>query len=148
MFLTNIFGPFGHRNVWNEMKHLRDEMNRLFGTFFVEPSGSAFPSINIWAGKDDAILTSEIPGIDPDDLAISVAEDTFTLSGDRPLEEGTSEGEYHRKERALGRFSRTIQLPFRVDGSKVDATYNQGILRVHLPRLEEDKPKQISIKVS
>jgi len=130
------------------MKRLQEEMNRLFGSYLPEQAGSAFPAINLWAEKDNALLTAEIPGIDPENINISVARDTITLSGEKPEDKGVKGKDYHRSERMTGTFSRTIQLPFRVDGSKVDANYHNGILRAHLPRLEEDKPKQISIKVS
>lgn len=148
MLFPDIYSTFGFRGPWDEIKRVQSEVNRLFKSFIPGLSGDAFPGINLWVGKESAILTAEIPGVSPDTLDISVAQDTFTIRGQRPQEEETSKDAYHRRERKYGKFSRTVQLPFRVDGKKTDASCVNGILRVQLPRLEEDKPKQISIKVS
>jgi HSP20 family protein len=84
--------------------------------------------------------------VDPGDIEISVRDDTLTLRGSRKaveLEEGTT---YHRRERGSGAFARTVELPFRVEGGKVEATFEKGVLKISLPRAEEDKPKKITIK--
>ncbi|MDT8271740.1 MAG: Hsp20/alpha crystallin family protein [Desulfomonilia bacterium] len=92
------------------------------------------------------IITSEIPGIDPADLDLSVTGDTLTIKGIRkPLVLGEGET-WHRRERGYGNFFRTVQLPYTVDGNKIDAQYTQGVLRIVLPRAEADKPRKISVK--
>lgn len=145
MLLSNMRNIGRTHNVWREMQNLQNEMGRLFAgerLLF----GGKYPAINVWAGENDMIVTSEIPGIDPKEIDISVKGDTLTVSGSRTPEE-TKEGEvYHRRERGHGRFSRTIQLPFKVDAGKVGAKYEKGVLSIKLPRAEEDKPKKISIK--
>ena len=139
-------GHFGRRwDPFREMESLRREMNRLFAQ--TVPSGSPeFPALNVWVQDHNARVTAELPGIDAQDIDISVVGDTLTLKGDRKadvLREGES---CHRQERGSGPFARTLKLPFRVDPERVSAKYEKGILRVTLPQSEEDKPKKIQIK--
>lgn len=136
------------RSVWREMERLQREMNRL-----VERSGDGirgeFPPLNIWANEETAMITAEIPGISAENLDISVVGDSLTLSGSRGSEEnGDGERKHHRRERWQGSFSRTMQLPFRINVENVDATIENGILRVVLPRAEADKPQRISINAN
>jgi HSP20 family protein len=146
-----MFGP----GIWRlgrivdpmtEVQRLQREMNRLFsGT--TEVYAHDFPAVNVWRGENGAIVTAELPGIDPAKLDISVVGDSITLSGNREVET-LKEGEsYHRQERAYGRFVRTLQLPFRVDSAKVEAKYERGVLHITLPRVEAEKPKKIAINV-
>lgn len=128
-----------------DMHRLQDEMNRLFSRVSV-PYAQNFPAIDIWAGEDKLVVTSEIPGVDVKDIDVTVVGDVLTLSGSREPEElGKDEG-YHRQERAHGGFSRTVKLPFRVDSTAIEASYEKGVLTLTLPRPEEDKPRKIEIK--
>ncbi len=128
-----------------EIESLRREMNRLFAR--TSPwEAPEFPAINIWVRDNEARVTAELPGIDAKDLDISVIGDTMTLGGNRKadvLKEGES---YHRQERGSGSFARTVRLPFKVETDKVSAKYERGVLRITLPRAEEDKPKKIEVK--
>jgi HSP20 family protein len=118
-------------------------MNRMGTGLAVAPS---YPAMNVWINEDGAIVTAELPGFDPEALDISVVNDTLTLSGDRCAEE-TGEGTtYHRRERRCGKFSRSFQLPFLVEGTDVEASFEQGVLKIELPRAEADKPKKITVK--
>ncbi len=113
---------------------------------FEGPSAVEFPAMNVWASDGNAVITTELPGMDPEAIDISVANGSLTLSGLRKAEE-LKEGEsYHRKERWDGRFKKTIELPFSVDASKVQARFSKGVLYISLPRAEADKPRKISIK--
>jgi HSP20 family protein len=130
---------------WFEMERLQREMDRLFSGASL-PFAQNFPALNLWTGENDVVVTAELPGIEPDDLEISVLDETLTLSGTRTLEQ-LNEGEsYHRQERGHGRFTRTVTLPFKVDSDKVAAVYERGVLQITLPRAEEDKPKKIKVK--
>lgn len=145
-----MFGPrfwgFGRLlDLGAEMQRLQNEMNRLFSSL-VPAYDREFPAVNVWVGKDDAIVTAELPGIDPEKIDISVSGDTITLSGTREkdvLKEGET---YHRQERSYGSYTRTLQVPFEVDVSKIDAKYEKGVLRITLPRSEQAKPKKITVK--
>jgi HSP20 family protein len=102
--------------------------------------------MNVWTDQDSAVVTAELPGVNLEDINISVEDDTLTLRGDRQREELEEGVTYHRRERRFGSFLRTFQLPFRVDADKVDATLKNGVLSVSLPRAEEDKPRRIVIR--
>jgi len=133
---------------WDEIRRLQREMNRLFSDFFGEPVEEVYPAVNVWRKDDSVVVTAEMPGVEPGDIDLSVEGDTLTIRGSRKPEELKEGEEYHRQERHSGAFVRAIELPFRVDPEKVDARYEKGILRVTLPRAEEDKPKQITVKAS
>lgn len=130
---------------FTEILRLRDQMNRLFSTVGYTAT-AAFPSVNIWSGKDGCVVTAELPGIDGEKLDISVLGDTLTIAGVREAEPLKGDESYHRKERNGDRFSRTLQLPFRIDSDKIEARYEKGVLSISLPREEADKPRKISIK--
>jgi HSP20 family protein len=130
---------------WFEMERLQREMDRLFsGTSL--PYAQNFPALNLWTSENDVIVTAELPGIDSDSLDISVLDETLTLSGTRSIDQLKEDESYHRQERGHGRFSRTLVLPFKVNADKVAALYERGVLKITLPRAEEDKPKKIKVK--
>jgi HSP20 family protein len=134
---------------WEPISEL-ERLSRQFDNLFTGPSGTVheFPAVNVWSQDDTAILTSEIPGIDPDSLDISVVGQRVTISGQRQPEAPKESATYHRRERLHGQFARTLELPFRVDAQKVEANYSKGVLTVKLPRAEEDKPRKIAIKAA
>jgi len=106
----------------------------------------SYPAMNVWTDQDGAVVTVELPGINPEEIEISVKNDTLALRGSRAPDE-VQEGEtYHRRERGSGSFTRSLQLPFQVASDKVAASYEKGVLSITLPRAEADKPKKITIK--
>jgi len=120
-------------------------MRRTLRRFDV-PSTFEFPAINVWASEDNAVVTTEIPGIDPSAIEISVVNDSLTLRGSRQTED-LKEGEsYHRRERWSGQFTKTLKLPFAVESGKVEARFSKGVLFISLPRAEAEKPRKISVK--
>jgi HSP20 family protein len=133
---------FGSRwDPWREF----DNMQRTF-TRWTTPSSVEFPAVNVWVSADNAFVTSEIPGVDPDSIEISVVGKSVTIRGARKpdmLKEGEA---YHRRERWEGQFSKTLEMPFTIDSSKVEAKSARGILRISLPRAEADKPRKIAVK--
>jgi HSP20 family protein len=134
---------------WREMDRLRRDMNRLFTDWSTQARRTVapgYPAMNVWAGQDSAIVTAELPGVNLEDIDISVEDDTLTLRGDRQRDELGEGVTYHRRERRFGSFLRTFQLPFRVDAAKVDATLKSGMLSISLPRAEEDKLRRIAIR--
>ena len=131
---------------WSDFGDFERAMNRVFGDLY--PTQTEYPPVNIWTGKDDVVLTAELPGIEPDDLDVSVHENTLTLhctpqQRERELQEGET---VHRRECVRAGFSRSWRLPFEVDGDKVDAKLDKGILKLMLPRSEASKPKKIEVK--
>ncbi|HQE93349.1 MAG TPA: Hsp20/alpha crystallin family protein [Anaerolineae bacterium] len=142
---------WGSTTPWDELERLRREMNQVFANFPVLSEARitpGYPAMNVWTNENGAVITAELPGIDPAELDIAVVENTLTLSGERkPLELG--EGEvYHRRERGYGKFTRSFQLPFNVEAGNVQAVYEKGVLQITLPRAEADKPRKIAVKAA
>lgn len=130
--------------LFRDMRRTQAEMNRLLGGLRLGLR-SEFPPVNVWAGADGAIVTTEIPGVSPDKIDITVHQDTVTLRGTREPEHVEGDAIVHRRERAQGPFSRTVVLPFRVDADKVSAKFNRGALTLELPRPAADKPRHIKV---
>jgi HSP20 family protein len=105
-----------------------------------------FPALNVWTNEDGAIAAVRLPGVNADDLDISIKDNTVTIAGSHGPEEGQDEANYLRRELRYGDFSRSFQLPFNIGADKVEATYENGILNLHLPRAEADKPRKIEVK--
>jgi HSP20 family protein len=98
----------------------------------------------VYANQDGVVITAELPGVNPDDLDISVHRETVSIKGKRDDRAADARG-YHRQERRQGNFLRTISLPFLVDTAKVRAEMSDGVLALSLQRAEEDKPKRVSV---
>jgi len=137
-------------NAWNEMERLQREMNRLFEPFSGgRPAESGdFPNVNVWTSDDDALLTAELPGVDPKEIEVTVKNRTVTIRGERKGAELKDGEQYIRRERGTGSFVRSLALPFTVDGDMVSAEYRMGILQLRLPRADADKPKRIAVRAA
>jgi HSP20 family protein len=135
---------------WSELEQLRQDFDRLLeGSLprVYRQRARTFPAVNIWTNdREGAIVTAELPGVDADDINISVTADTLTISGKRQRDEGPTAEQYHRQEQSYGEFNRVIQLPYSVNNDGVDASVESGVLRITLPRAEAEKPKQITVK--
>ena len=142
MALSPFFGF--ERDPIAVMRRLQDEVDRASPS--PASSGGGFPAVNIWQGTDSAALTAELSGVDPADIDISVREDVVTITGERKPPATDEQTVWHRRERAYGRFSRVIQLPFRVDRDRVEARLQDGVLQIELHRPEADKPRRVQIK--
>lgn len=145
------FNRYRVANPWQEVERIHREMNRLFSGFYESPRtrvAPSFPAMNVWTNPDSAVITAELPGVNPEDIDISVVGETLTLTGSRSPEELKEGEKYHRRERGYGKFTRTFQLPFTVEAGKVEAVFNKGVLHISLPRAEADKPKKITIKAT
>jgi HSP20 family protein len=130
-------------STWDPWREL-DRTQRLFREF-TSPSSAEFPAVNVWSNGSEAVLTAEIPGIDPKMVDISVVGKIVTIRGSRQPEPVKENEAYHRQERWSGQFNRTIDLPFAIDAGRVEAKFSRGVLTVTLPRTEADKPRKITV---
>lgn len=149
--LRQPFNRYNAMTPWHEFEQMRREMERVFDNFYTRPRrqvAPSFPAMNAWTNKDGAVITAELPGVNPEDIDISVVGETLTLTGERKPEALQDGEKFHRRERGYGKFTRTFQLPFSVEGDKVEAVFDKGILHISLPRAEADKPKKIAIKTA
>ena len=128
----------------------RREMLRLFDAVAGDASGDVgagvFPPMNITQDDDNFYLRAEVPGTKPNELSISAVRNRVSIAGKREIQREHDRASYHRKERAEGAFDRTVTLPTEVDAGRVDASYADGILTLTLPKAEETKPRQITVR--
>jgi HSP20 family protein len=145
IMLRRRFIPSG----WDELDRLQREMNRLFENYDrgFAPSVN-YPAVNLWLNEDGAVVTAEVPGLDGKDLDISVVGETLTISGERKSDATSDDAVYHRQERSFGKFTRMVELPFVVEATKVQANLENGVLRIFLPRAEQDRPRKITVKAN
>ncbi len=132
-------------NPWSELERMQRQLFRNFGRSGYD-SEPAFPAANVYANDQAQVITAELPGLKPEDIEISVAGETLTIKGHREPEKVAEGAEYHRRERLFGSFTRSFQLLFPVDADKVEASFENGVLRMRLPRAESDRPRKIAIK--
>src|SRR5829696_8568512 len=137
---------------FREIRSLQDEMTRLFtgampasGNREEMAHGSWAPSVDIFEDKDRLILEADLPGMSRDDFEISVENNIITLRGERKFEKKTDGENYHRVERSYGSFTRSFTLPHTVTAEGATAEFENGILRVGLPKREETKARRIEI---
>lgn len=139
-----------------------EEMDRLFDNFFqhgwMRPwrfEWSSFPELTTLEGKipkvdvvdrdNEIVVRAEVPGVEKNDLDVSVSDNALTIKGFTRREEKEETGNYYRHEISAGSFSRAVALPADVDGSKAKASFKDGMLELTLPKVE--KPKRHSIKL-
>jgi HSP20 family protein len=105
------------------------------------------PAVDIAEHDDEYLVKVELPGVNKDDVKLTLENNILTIRGEKKQEKETKKENYHRVERSYGSFQRSFTLPAAVKADKIDASYNDGILTVSLPKAEEAKPKQIEVKV-
>lgn len=143
-----LFPELGSRfgvDPFAEMRRVQNEMNRIFSGL-ATTAESGYPLVNLWLGEDSVVVTTELPGLGPEDVDLTVRQDTLTIQGKVEPTVGGDEVVWHRRERGQGGFARTVQLPFRVDPDAVQGRFENGVLEVELKRPEADRPRKIQIK--
>ena len=152
MILKRMFDlpNYGWRSAFDDLERMRRDMDRLFGQVvgraYWPTHAGVFPLVNVTEDKDHFYIRAEIPGMNSDDINVSATGRNLTISGERKI---ASEGEnvkYHRREREGGNFSRIISLPNDIQVGKIEAGYIDGVLTVTVPKAEETKPKQITVR--
>jgi len=137
--------------VWNQLNQLQSEMNHLFDRWGDDSRRllgltGAYPPLNVWEDADALHVEAELPGLNLNDLEIYVTGgNQLTIKGERKPSV-PEQGVWHREERPAGVFSRSLTLPFSVDADKVEARFENGVLRVKLPKHESSKPRKINVK--
>jgi len=135
------------------LSSLRRDMDRLWDRFFGEDLGLTrwrevwTPSLDVSETKNDLIVKTEIAGVDPKDVDISLSGDMLTIKGEKKQEKEEREEGYHLMERSYGSFSRSVRLPVEVDQDKVKASYKNGVLKITLPKSEKMRAKEIKVNI-
>lgn len=144
------------------MEDLRSEIDRLFDYFTrgfgrdlfapLEPIGfgsvELMPSMDLHETDTEVRLNVELPGVEEKDIDISVSDQMLTVSGEKKTEAESGEGESYRSERRYGRFSRSVSLPFPIDGDKVSARFSKGVLAITMPKPAEVSARTRKIPIS
>ena len=137
---------------WLRITDLRQELDRLFDRMFESrwdqfpATGDWVPSLDLSETTDALVLKMEVPGMDAKDIQVSLQEDLLTVKGERKQEKEEKGEQYHQVERSHGAFTRSVRLPIGVDGSKVNATFRDGLLVVTMPKTPAAKGFTIPVK--
>lgn len=131
--------------TWDPFTLVRD-IDRLFESPRVS-FVPTFPRFDVFEREGNLIVRTEIPGVRPDDIDVTVENGTLTVSGTRSFQEESGDGDFHRKEIYEGEFKRTVLLPEGLDLEQVNATSRDGILEVRIPRSAEVLPKKIKVEL-
>jgi len=135
----------------NALLNLQRDLDRVFdkplGLDLGLSGRGVFPAVNVFSDRDGYVIRMEIPGVSPEQINIESHGRTLTLSGKRESA-APQGGSFHRRERSSGQFSRSLQLPADLDLSRAEASYRQGMLTVRIPKKEEAKPRQITVKAA
>lgn len=141
------------RSRHGSLRNLQREVDSIFDQFFKRRTEEGDRTSAVWAPQTDLSETEDafhirldVPGMSSEDININLQDRMLTISGTRESEQ-TEEGEdYVRVERTFGNFHRSFTLPNDVDEENVEATYENGVLSIHVPKTEESKPRQIEIQ--
>jgi HSP20 family protein len=147
-------------NPWRDLATWQNTFDRMFEDSFSrtlapwfnqEDGGWQNLDLDISENEENLLIEASLPGINPDDVEISVHNNILTIKGETKFEreEGKDEeGKYHLRERRYGSFYRTVQLPLEVNADAAEANFKNGVLHLTLPKVEEAKPKRINVKAS
>ncbi|UCC80488.1 MAG: Hsp20/alpha crystallin family protein [Candidatus Zixiibacteriota bacterium] len=134
-----------------ELMSLRDEMDRMFDSFWGEndgrDGGMLMPPVDMIENDDNFVVSVELPGLKKDEIKMTMQNNVLTISGSKKHEFESKEDTVHRVERSYGSFCRSISLSSTIDSSAIKASYDSGVLKVTLPKVEEAKPKEIAIDI-
>ncbi|MBI1852223.1 MAG: Hsp20/alpha crystallin family protein [Planctomycetes bacterium] len=142
------------RGNGSELASLQTSVNRLFNEFFTgidmplaEKFGEWAPALDLAETDTEILVKTEIPGIDPKDMDVSIAGEVLTVKGEKKSEVEEKGKTWHRTERNYGAFQRSINLPCPVYADRVKAEYKNGVLSIMIPKREEARPKPIKVNV-
>jgi HSP20 family protein len=151
------------RTRWDPFQDLRDaqeemaqmtQMSQMLARALGlqgQPQGSATatawaPALDISERKDAYLVTVELPGVEAEDLEITLEDGLLTIQGERIFAHDSSEQQFHRVERRYGAFRRSITLPAQVQAEQIEASFDNGVLQIVVPKMEEATPKRIQIR--
>jgi HSP20 family protein len=136
-----------------DLEGLKKEMDDLFERFSdwrpslrLREKGDWVPSVDSSETEKEIIIRAEIPGVEKEDIDVSLENKTLTIRGEKKTEHEENEENIHRVERRFGSFMRSIELPAEVDADKVSATYKGGVLKLKLPKVKSQTAKKIEVK--
>jgi HSP20 family protein len=133
---------------FRELAQLQGEMSRFLNGLYEGTGRSSqgwVPSLDVWETESELVYAFDLPGLEENKISIEVQDDTLTVTGERERATQEQGDRFYRFERRTGSFSRAVGLPAGVDESKIQASYTNGVLEVHVPKPEEAKPRRIQL---
>ena len=127
-------------------RELERFLGKPYGSEMGTSAGGVFPPVNVFRSRDALVVKAEVPGVDPSTVQVSVEGRTLTIAGERA--DSAQKASFHRRERRFGKFSRSLQLPEDVDGTKSTAECRNGVLTLTIPKREEAQPRQIQVQAA
>jgi HSP20 family protein len=136
---------------FRDLMNIHEETGKMLDSFFERRGEDGdvdwAPAMDVSELENEIVVKAEIPGMEKEEIKVTVKDDMLTVSGEKKREEREEGENWHRVERTYGSFRRVLTLPS-VDNEKVEATYKDGVLKIRLPKQESAKPKEIPVKVS
>ena len=136
---------------FNELRQVQDTMNRIWRGYQAPSDSGGFEAwavpLDVVRKGDDIEVLASVPGVDPDNIQITVENDVLTISGQTESENKTSEGDFLMRERRSGSFHRALRLPDTVDVERAETGYENGVVTISFPKLESKKAKKLSLTV-
>jgi len=137
---------------FREMTSLREAMGRLFEESFLRPtqwgagpwSGQVLP-VDMYETADQVVVKAAVPGVKPEDIVVTVTGDQLTIKGEFKSDEKAEKGNYLRQERRYGSFCRQVSLPAGVEADRAEATFENGVLTLEMPKVEVAKAKTVKV---
>ena len=146
--------PLAKWNPFRELEDIQNRLSSLFGRTSLRGLGEESMTVSEWTplvdlAEDDKeyLIKAELPEVKKEAVKVTVENGVLTITGERKLEKEEENKKYHRIERAYGSFMRSFTLPQDAAGDKINAEFKDGVLKVHLPKSAEAKPKSIDVKV-
>lgn len=138
---------FTRREPFKELYQLRDDFNRMMVTPFAKmmQGYAEFPQVDLYETEEELILKADLPGVIKEELDIRVARDSIFIGGNLGQENEANEENYIYRERSYGEFNRTIPFSSQVEYEEARASYNNGVLEIRVPKLEQEKGKKLHI---
>jgi HSP20 family protein len=138
---------------FTDLMSLRQAMDRLFEDSFVRPSRAletlgevAAPALDVYQTASEIVVKAALPGVKPEDVSIDITGETLTVKGQSKADQEVKREDYLYQERRYGAFSRSAVLPGGLKTDKAEATMDDGVLTLTIPKAEEVKPKAIKVK--
>ncbi len=139
---------------FEDLMNIHQNFDRLFDEFFGRYPlefdgrvGTWSPAVDVSEDRDNIYFSVEVPGLSKDDVKITIQDNLLTIRGEKKQETEQKGTNYHRVERSYGAFTRSFSLPTAIETDKIKAQFQEGLLRITLPKAEEVKPKEIPIAV-
>lgn len=144
-----VFRRIPGRNILN----IKNEIDRIYDEMFTNRNeesaseGSVLPAVNMDENKNEFILSAELPGMDKKDVRISFLDGTLSLSGEKKRGEKEGDSNVLRNEREFGTFSRSFTIPAQIEETKIEASFDKGVLTIRLPKTKTAKEREIKINI-